>query len=85
MIRVTVPVSGGARVRAQELVPQPILSVRPLYSVTPQPGKLGASGGCRQAPGARVWGPGGLPFEIQFPTLCIPCDWKAFICSLETQ
>ena len=85
MTRATVPVNGGARIRTQELVPQPLLPVLPLCSVTPQPGKLGAGGGSRQAAGARVWGPGGLPFEIQFPVLCIPCDWKASICSLETQ
>ncbi|OWK16372.1 RPL18, partial [Cervus elaphus hippelaphus] len=45
MTRVTVPVIGGARIRIQKLVPQPLLRVLPVYSVTPQPGKLGAGGG----------------------------------------
>lgn len=79
MTRVTVPVSGGARIRIQKLVPQPLLRVLPVYSVTPQPGKLGAGGGSHQAAGAHVWEPGGLPFEIQFPTHCIPCDRKASV------
>lgn len=70
MTGVTVPVSGGARIRTQALLPQPLLPVLSLDPSLPslKSWVLGRGGGGCQASGARVWGPGRLPFESQFPT-----------------
>lgn len=76
MTRATVPVNGGARIRIQELVPQPLLPVLPLYSVTPQPGKLGAGRGSRQAAGSRVWGQAGFRSRFNSLSFAFPVTGK---------
>ena len=79
MTGVTVPVSGGARIRTRA-GPTATHACGVPGSVTPQPEKLGSGagwGGC-QASGARVWGPGRPPFESQLPThrIIIPVHRK---------